>query len=373
MIGKTVLQLNPTPRYQRLSEGAFVTLKDGRILFAYARFDKSPSDFGSAVIASRVSNDAGRTWSTTDRVLVQNEGDVNVMSPTLLRLSDGRLALFYLRKDLTGAQDSCYCRLWMRVSQDDGKRFEDPRCVTPLPAYMGINNDRVVQLSTGRLLAPMAYHPYRLGTQIPPGMNSVPVSYQPAAMMTCFFSDDQGTTWMESLNPQHVIFRNGRGLQEPGVIERKDGSVMMWARSGLPRDGKPSRQWHASSSDHGLTWTAFKPGPFVSPCSPMSVRRLADGRWLALWNDRSDQWNLPQPGPNSKNRTPLASAWSLDEGVTWQGHRLIESDPDHGFCYTAIHEVGSALLLSYSCGGGASSRPLQALRIRRVALRQLLE
>lgn len=373
-LGRTVLQLDPSPRHQRHSEGTFVTLRSGRILFAYARFAESASDFGAAVIASRYSDDAGRTWSTRDRVLVPNEGDVNVMSPSLLRLSDGRIALFHLRKDRTGVQDTCFCRLWLRISEDECASFGAPRCIIPLPAYMGINNDRVVQLTTGRLLAPIAYHPFRLGTHLPTGQSDVPASYQPAALMTCFFSDDQGTTWMQSLNPQLVMFANGRGLQEPGVIEKRDGSVLMWARSGLPRENQPSRQWFSRSADRALTWSAFKPGPFVSPCSPMSIKRLDEGRWLALWNDRSDRWKLPTPGPNSKNRTPLVSAWSDDEGATWQGHRLIESDPDHGFCYTAIHQVGATLLLSYSCGGGgASTKPLQALRIRRVALRQLLD
>jgi hypothetical protein len=371
LIGRITLQLDPTARHPRRSEGSFVTLASGRVLFAYARFERSASDFGRATIVARHSDDAGCTWSASDRLLVPCEGEVNVMSPSLLRLHDGRIGLFYLRKDRTGLQDTCFCRLWVRFSDDEARSFSAPRCITPMPAYMGINNDRVIQLRGGRLLAPIAYHPYRMGTHRDERAD-VPAAYQPASLLTCFFSDDGGAHWMQSLNPQYVVFANGRGLQEPGVIERRDGGVTLWARSGLRRDDQPARQWLSRSVDQGLTWSACRPGPFVSPCSPMSIRRLDDGRWLALWNDRSDRWRLPAPAPRAKQRTPLAAAWSDDDGRSWQGHQLIESDPRRGFCYAAIHRVADNLLLAYSCGGAGGTLPLQALRIRRVRQRDLL-
>ena len=78
------------------SEGAFVDLNDGRILFAYTKFvGQAWGDHETAVIAARVSSDGGRTWSTRDRILVGPEGRCNVMSVSILRLQQGSIGLFY--------------------------------------------------------------------------------------------------------------------------------------------------------------------------------------------------------------------------------------------------------------------------------------
>ena len=82
----------------RNTEGSFVTLRDGRILYAYTRFTGGTGDHDSASIVGRHSSDGGRTWSGEDIPMVAGEGAMNVMSVSLLRLKDGRIALFYLRK-----------------------------------------------------------------------------------------------------------------------------------------------------------------------------------------------------------------------------------------------------------------------------------
>ncbi len=96
-----VLELPAGPGNPRNSEGSFVALKDGRILFAYSRYRGAMdwADHATADIAARTSADGGRTWSQDDRIIVPNEGRLNVMSASLLRLADGRVALFYLRKN----------------------------------------------------------------------------------------------------------------------------------------------------------------------------------------------------------------------------------------------------------------------------------
>ena len=59
-----VLSLPAIPGNPRNSEGSFVTLADGHILFAYSSYSgESWSDHASADIAARVSTDDGNTWS----------------------------------------------------------------------------------------------------------------------------------------------------------------------------------------------------------------------------------------------------------------------------------------------------------------------
>ena len=98
--GNTVFKLLPGPNNPRNSEGDFITLKDGRILFVYSHYTgASGDDHGNAFLAGRYSSDKGKTWTQEDVKIVDQEGDMNVMSVSLLRLKNGEIALFYLRKN----------------------------------------------------------------------------------------------------------------------------------------------------------------------------------------------------------------------------------------------------------------------------------
>lgn len=355
--GKIALDITPRPKYPRSSEGDFITLADGRILFAYTRFEGSSSDHGRAVIAARVSGDGGRTWPLRDRVLIETEGQMNVMSVSLLRLADGRIALFYLIKN--GPHD---CRAYMRTSQDEARSFTRPTLCVPAPGYFVTNNDRVVQLSTGRLVVPGAYHRRRLDAT-----EDLPGSSDGRGIAMFFLSDDAGNTWREAKDWWALPERSSSGLQEPGVIELADGSLSAFCRTDR------GRQWGMASRDGGDTWSTPKPMCFESPCAPLSIKRMPGGQLLAVWCDHSGRFGMPIE-ESRHGRNPLVSAVSDDEGKTWTSHRPIETDPRGRFCYIAIHFPDKAsVLLAYNAGG---SRPEQtawgALRIRRVSTKWLL-
>ncbi len=114
--------LPPGPGNPRNSEGAFVTLADGRLMLVYTHFTGGGGDDSAAHLAARFSSDHGKTWTRDDVVVVPNEGRWNVMSVSLLRLADGRIALFYLRKE--PAND---CRPILRFSSDEGATWSAPR------------------------------------------------------------------------------------------------------------------------------------------------------------------------------------------------------------------------------------------------------
>jgi hypothetical protein len=377
MQAKIALQLDPTPRNARNSEASFVTLRSGRILLVWSKFNTgNNSDFGPGVIAARYSDDGGLTWSRRDEVVVPNEGSTNVMSPSLLRLQDGRIALLYLRKD---GHDRCLP--YIRFSRDEAQSFSPPLCILPVPGYYVVNNDRMIQLRSGRLLVPVAMHRFRLPSEIRaekglPGDDHTrpPRPLEPflgsPGLIFFYFSDDGGRTWLESLGSYYHCGSDGHGLQEPGVVELKDGRIWSWTRTGhIAHRRLGSRQWEAFSRDGGQTWTAPRPSQFVSPCSPMQVKRIpATGDLLAVWNDHSGRFKVPRAKPISWGRTPLVLAVSSNEGRTWKLHKLIESAPDHGFCYPAIHFTDRAALLSYNAGGASSKMPLDTQRVRWIPL-----
>ena len=144
---EVVLELPPGERNPRNSEGDFIRLNDGRLLLIYTRFTGGGGDHDAADLVSRQSMDGGKTWSQTDQTVIANESGWNVMSVSLLRLLDGRIALFYARKNsLTD------CRPVVRFSADEGQNWSDavPVIADDDVGYFVLNNDRVVQLTGGR-------------------------------------------------------------------------------------------------------------------------------------------------------------------------------------------------------------------------------
>jgi sialidase-1 len=344
--GNIVLELPPDGGGRfRSSEGSFITLRDGRVLLIYTRFIDGYKDHAKAVLASRVSSDGGRTWSDSDSIVIGLEAR-NVMSVSLLRLSDGRIAFLYLRKE---APEDCQIRL--RFSDDEARTWTPPINPGWNVGLHVVNNDRLVQLSTGRLVIPCAYRgPRQSGDE---GW---------VCRATFFLSDDLGATWQASRSMLSLDDpRSGSGLQEPGVFERRDGTLFGWARTDM------GCQYGMNSADGGVSWEGPFPTEFVSPLSPMSVKRIpSTGDLLALWNDHSGRFPFDHTDPG---RQPLASAVSRGDGRTWTHHRLIEADLSRGYHYTAIHFLDDqTVLLAYCAGLKGPGRQLDTLRVRRLTV-----
>lgn len=351
VLGETVMNIEPTKENPRSSEGAFVTLKSGRVLYCYTQFYGGARDNSPAHIVSIYSDDAGRTWSDKPQLVVDNAGGENVMSVSLLRLQSGRIALFYLLKN-----NWLDCRPYVRFSDDEAKSWSDPILMVSAPGYFVLNNDRMIQLKSGRLIAPLAFHRAK-GTD--PATSK---SFDSRAITMWQLSDDEGKTWREADSWWAMPQATRSGLQEPGVVEAADGSLFSWART----DG--GSQFVFRSKDQGKTWTPPVASALASPVSPASIKRLpGSDKLLVIYNDHSGKY----PFPKGK-RTPLVAALSDDGGQTWKGHKVIEEDPDGWYCYTAIHFTEDAVLLAY-CAGDSKIGGLNRLRIKRVLLKELLE
>jgi sialidase-1 len=314
--------LPPGPGNPRNSEGDFIRLEDGRVLFVYTHFTEGAGDHSGAHLAGRYSSDGGLTWTGEDRLILPNEGTMNVMSVSLLRLQSGEIALFYLRKNST--ED---CVPYMRISSDEAETWGEATRVVQDDGYFVLNNDRVVQLKGGRLVVPVSRH------NVPAG------EWTGAGMQMCWLSDDKGRTWRKS-NEFQAPEGSGVVLQEPGVIELKDGRLMMLCRT------NQGCQYCSWSEDGGETWTAVQRTDIISPLSPASFERIpGTGDILLVWNDHSDITEAYRG-----KRTPFTVAISRDEGETWEHRKILESDPEGWYCYTAIEFVGNRVLLGHCAG-----------------------
>ncbi len=307
-----------TKEYPRHTEGDMVRLKDGRWFMAYTRFH-GRGDSAHAEIVSLTSNDGGRTWSKP-RILQKNVGKKNVMSVSLLRLASGKILFAYLRKNsLTD------CVPYMRISADECTTWSEPIRMTPDDGYHVLNNARVVQLSTGRIVAPIC------------NMEHV-WTPKDHGMSWCYFSDDEGKTWHKS---KGRVDLPKRGAMEPGVIEKKNGDVWMILRTQL------GKIYACTSTDGCNTFTKPEPTPVVAPEAPATASQMPQtGDWLLVFNH-----NYEKGAGHCGNRTPLTTAISKDEGKTWKHYRNLEPDPKKTYAYASIrYDERNAHLTYYESG-----------------------
>ena len=353
MIGSEHL-LFSSPGNPRNSEGAFVTLDDGRILFIYSRYngadwhDNSVADLGWCYSA-----DDGRSWSESQILFHNDCPQGNLMSVSLLRLADHRIALLYIAKrPMAGEDYPAYIPVF-RYSEDEAKTWSPEHRLSGPRNIICINNDRMVQLKSGRLLVPNARITI---AQTPTGRAYFPL------LSAVMYSDDGGANWFDSPSFLYPPQDSASGLQEPGVIELNDGRLMLWARTDL------RCQYRSFSFDQGMTWSTPQPWrDFASPVAPLSLKRDPyDGKLVAVWVDADPCWGIAPVHQGTWGRAPLAMAFSRDDGVSWQDRQLLEKDPTCGYCYTAIHFTPTAILLAYCCGGRGKVT-LQDMKIVRLA------
>jgi len=325
----------------RHTEADVLVRRDGSLLVAWSDFYAGSRDDAPARISAAVSSDGGRTWAPRF-TLQENTGGANVMSVSFVRSRTGDVLFFYLQKNsLTDL------KAYVRRSTDDARTWGEPVLVTADPGYHVMNNARVIQLRSGRLLAPVA-STKQVGTKNDDFRTSV------------YLSDDDGRTWRRS---RTLLSAPKRGAMEPGLVELKDGRVMQIIRT------QTGFIWRSFSSDGGETWTDASPWDIESPESPATLAVTPGGDWLLVWNPKV-VWSNPEKTVLGANhggaRTPLASMVSADEGRTWSRPRNLEGNPESTFAYTSVtfHD-GRALLTYYDFPKGGK---LLSLKFKSVPL-----
>ena len=202
----------------------------------------------------------------------------------------------------------------------------------------------MIQLKNGRLLFAVSKHAFD-GSK-----------FDNLGRVTTYTSDDNGKTWQRGKNILEVHDAKGafKAAQEPGVVELKDGSILLWIRTNA------GCQYMSRSTDGGISWSKPEPSALVAPLSPATIKRLPTADLLAVWNDHAKRPDEAAKGPAWAHgrRTPLTTAISRDDGRTWTNAKNLEDDPDGWFCYIALQPLndGTALLGYCAYKGLAHSR-----------------
>lgn len=351
---RLVLDLNRKPGNPRNSEGSFIRLDNGTILFAYSQyFGDKGGDHQPSNIALVRSSDEGETWSEPEIIATAEEfGATNIMSVSAIRQADGKIGFYYLAKLFDDGKSEGLHSIVCRSITTDGVHFENQRCGFHAPkGYYIFNNDRLVRLSDGRLVYPAGY-------MDKPGH----------LLTTLFLSEDDGASFRKHEMMLDLPFDNARGLQEPGILEHRDGRFRLWMRTDM------GYQYECYSYDNLKTFSVPIPSQFTAPCSPMEMESGPDGALYTIYN--------PIPTYNGRvfsyashyGRNPIVIRKSTDDGKSWSDCQIIEEDKtgDRGFCYPAMFFTDDdCLLIAYCRGGTEDGFCLFRTGIRKIRLQDI--
>jgi sialidase-1 len=297
--------------------GDFAQLKDGSILWSF-------TDSGRGLMAMR-STDQGRTWGEPALLLPQPKPPAAgyFVHPSFLRLKNGTLFLSYIYS--TYPTTPYYGHNYYRLSPDEGATWTDQYILTPHPGYVIMHNDRLVQLSSGRILAIAEYKAHMPSTEDHSGYAGI-----------SFFSDDQGYSWQVSKN---IVDLAPVEFQEAHAVELKDGRILMVGRT---YSGYPVK---AYSTDGGESWSKGEKMEGISmPYAGLpTIKRLpTTGDLLFIWISEKSQDKV---NPKIHRRCALATAISKDEGLTFSEPRHIARDPEDDFGYQCVTFLADGTVL----------------------------
>lgn len=307
--------------------GTIVVLNDNKLQLAYTHYASDGQ--ASNAIAAKYSNDQGKTWGE-EIILVPApipKGSGRYCHPSFLRLKNGQLLLAYIYQS-PSPYPSLFGHTYYRRSVDDGKTWGDQLLITAGAGYQIMHNDKLVQLSTGRLLAPVETEFANAGDD-----------HRGYVSLT-YYSDDDGYSWRSSKNLVNALPIEA---QEPHVVELKDGRVMMLMRT---YSGYVLRSY---STDGGENWSpgeAIKELPLPPNSSALNVKRIPSTGDLLLIRSTSG------PPSNPSRRSPMTAVLSKDEGATWVHERIIAGDQEDDYGYPGLTFLDNLALVTFHARDG---------------------
>lgn len=309
----------------RNSEASIIELKDGSLLIAWQTYEKSDHGCGDeapATISIMNSYDNGETWVNRRVVAKMIPGCVNCYSPTLFRRLDGSLSLFFKRYTHLKWLEEALCSYYRIDSHDEGETWSEEHLLLDNQKLNPIN-DTLKRLADGSVLMPVECADGAWGG---PGENSKIIVLR---------SEDDCETWTKS----NVLSVPLRGMSEPCIAQRPDGSLNMVLRNQL------GSVFYSESFDGGRTWSKPQTTGLRAPEScPASISIPNSDAQLVIWNNSEYDMHHGHYG----KRTPLTMAISRDGFKTFTDFCDIETDPERAFTNPAITITSSGLcLVSY--------------------------
>ncbi len=298
------LNTSPLPQYDydQLDYGMTIGITrtpKGRIWAAWVAGGDSPAAF----MVAATSDDDGATWSKPRLVIDSQAKHLpiprSVIVGNLWTDPRGRVWFFF---DQTMNHFDGRGGLWAAVCENPDA--DQPAWSAPRRLWHGSALNKPIILSTGEWMLPVQL--LQRNGNGPFGQAKLFPELDPYRGANVFVSTDEGATWTRR---GHAVLPNP-DWHEHMVVERKDGSLWMLART-----GKGLVQ--TTSTDRGKTWAEAAAHPAINhPVARFHLRKLASGRVLLVKHgDTTDA---------HEGRSKLKAFLSEDEGLTWKGGLMLD-------------------------------------------------
>lgn len=315
--------LKATEDMPRHSEASVLELEDGSLLMAwqchikseYGAHDKAPS-----TVSLANSRDFGKTWENQRIAAKMIEGCVNVYSPTLFRNADGSISLYFKRYMQLDVGKPILNNYYKITSYDEGNTWSKEETIWE-NRTSGTHNHSIKRLRDGAILIPTTFS--KVGHALPNERFYVSV----------LRSEDDGKSFTSS----NEITVPMRGLMEPCIAERADGSLNMVMRTQL------GSVFYSKSFDGGKTWTKPQTTGLQAPESCPCIVSIPDSdAQLVIWNNA--EYDMFWSSHYGK-RTPLTMAISRDGLKTFTDFFDIETDPGYAFTNPSVTVTKNGLFI----------------------------
>lgn len=286
----------------------------GEIHFCIKNVTRGLPEGDHRYLVMRTSTDNGRTWGPFKTLRDKNGDDVWGEHYSIFRMNSGKLGMVY--GDNKSFPNGHPGRdegegMMFRASDNEGETWSDPVLIKHGHALC--TNGHAIVMSSGRIVAPAFRWISHDATGESEEFFSPSLSYS-----FVLVSDDEGETWKHSLSELIVShYRAAYDLEEPTVLELKDGRLLMHLRSQL------GRMYRSYSEDGGICWSRPEGLPIASAYTPTYFTRMPGDEILMIWNQSSVQEIL-----TGCHRQRLSCAISRDEGETWENFKNLESLDD---------------------------------------------
>lgn len=259
----------------------------------------------TAAQSSATAESQGKVGVDIEKFTIARDDSIYECFPSVTRCANGRIVLTYRESD--GHVPKEFCRLVVRVSDDDGKTFS-PRhvLIEYKPAderVLRYNCPKVQQLKDGRLLLLCDFGPIWKGGDYDHCIVSNTVFW---------FSSDHGKTWTE---PVHTKVP---GIMPDEVVELPNGTWVLGTML-LHPETKEKMQCVCRSTDGGKTWGEPIPITYTKGLNLCegSVLEMPNGTLICYMRE------------NSGKGYPIYKSFSTDGGVTWQGPYETQMNAGH--------------------------------------------
>ncbi len=295
------LNTSPLPEfdYDNLDYGMTIGIErtpKGRLWAAWV----AGCDCPRAFMVANTSDDNGETWSKPRLVINSQSNNLpmhrSVIVGNLWTDPLGRLWFFFDQVmhhyDGRGGLWASFCE-----NPDD----ENPVWSSPQRIWHGSMLNKPTVLSTGEWLLPVQLRENKGHGPF----NDIFPELDPFRGVNVFISRDKGKTFERHSNVRFSC----TNWPEPMIIERKDGSLWMLARTG-------NGIMESTSSDRGKTWSTPFSSSINHPVARFHIRRLASGRILLVKHGETIDTH--------EGRSKLTAWLSEDDGTSWKGGLMLD-------------------------------------------------